>query len=97
MKQLLYGGLFLGVLALVVWLVFSWFEADKELRILCQQFDIGEPLERVTATLSTGNYLRVSNPKPSVVYVDSLFNFGRSSCRIDIADGVVSSTVYVKS
>ena len=97
MKWTLYGVLFLGTPVLAAWLVFSWFEADKELRILCQQFSIGQSLESVNATLATGDYLRVSHPKPSTLYVDSVYNLGRSSCRIDIVNGVLSSTVYVKA
>lgn len=43
----------LGVLA-VVWLVFSWFEAGKEIRILCSEFHVGMQREHVVHVLETG-------------------------------------------
>jgi len=45
-------------LVLASWMVVSWVEAEKEIRILCSTFVPGQPLEAVIATLETGHYLR---------------------------------------
>ncbi len=84
----------LGVLA-VVWLGFSWFEAGKEVRVLCSGFHTGMERESVVRTLETGDYLRYrSQADPGDrIFVDSLYDLGSSRCVIEFEDGrVVSAT-----
>jgi hypothetical protein len=82
----------LGLLV-VVWLVFSWFEAGKEISILCSEFHSGMEREHVVHTLETGDYLRYRHEAgvDSPIVVDSLYNLRSSRCVIEFEGGRVLS------
>lgn len=83
----------LGAL-LAAWLAFSWFEAEREIRILCSQFHPGLDRERVVRMLDTGEYLRyrpaAGSGDPAII-VDSLYNLRYSRCVIEFEAGRVAS------
>ena len=86
----------LGVIA-AVWLVFSWFEAEQELRILCSEFRPGLERKHVVHTLQTGEYLQYrteAGDDDPTISVDSLYNLGSSRCVIEFEAGRVVSTTY---
>ncbi len=86
----------LGVIA-AAWLVFSWFEAEQELRILCSEFHPGLEREHVVHTLQTGEYLRYrteAGADDPTISVDSLYSLGSSRCVIEFEAGRVVSTTY---
>ena len=86
----------LGVIA-AVWLVFSWFEAEQEVRILCSMFHPELEREHVVHTLETGEYLRYSVEAGSddpTISVDSLYNLGSPRCVIEFEAGRVVSVTY---
>ncbi len=86
----------LGVIA-AVWLVFSWFEAEQEIRLLCSHFHPGTDRERVVETLRTGEYLRYrteAGGNHRTIVVDSLYNLRTSRCVIEFEDGRVRSSAY---
>ncbi len=85
----------LGVLA-VAWLVFSWFEAGTEIRVLCSMFHPGMEREHVVHTLETGEHLRYRSKSDSddPILVDSLYNLGSSRCVVELEDGRVVSATY---
>ena len=84
------------VVVAILWLVFSWFEAEQEVRILCSMFHSGLEREQVVRTLQTGEYLRYrteAGADGSTISVDSLYNLGSSRCVIEFeSDRVVSAT-----
>ncbi|MDH3402614.1 MAG: hypothetical protein OES32_07670 [Acidobacteriota bacterium] len=85
----------LGLLA-VVWLVVSWFEAGKEIRVLCSGVHSGMEREHVLHTLETGAYLRYRGEAgpDDPISVDSLYNLRSTRCVIELEDGrVVSATL----
>lgn len=86
----------LGVL-LAVWLAFSWFEAEQEVRILCSMFHPGLEREHVFHTLETGSYLRYrteAGADEPAIFVDSLYTLGSSRCVIELEAGRVVSATY---
>ena len=86
----------IGVLV-SVWLVFSWFEAEQEIRILCSHFHPGMDHECVVETLRTGEYLRYrteAGGNHQTIVVDSLYNLRTSRCVIEFEDGRVRSSAY---
>jgi hypothetical protein len=86
----------LGAVA-AVWLVFSWFEAEKELRILCSDFHSALEREHVVRTLETGAYLRYrteADADDPTISVDSFYNLGSSRSVIAFEAGRVVSATY---
>ena len=80
-----------------VWLAFSWFEAEKELRVLCSNFHSGHNAAHVEEVLDTGDYLRYRTAGTDTgqrMYVDSVYNLGASNCAIEISGNTVVSSVY---
>ena len=80
-----------------VWLVFSWFEAKQEIRILCSQFHPGMEHNRVVETLQTSEYLRYrtkADGNHQTILIDSLYNLSTSRCAIEFQDGLVQSSTY---
>jgi hypothetical protein len=79
------------------WLVFSWFEADTEIRVLCSMFHPGLEREHVVHTLDTGEHLWYRTDADSVdapILVDSLFNLRLSRCVVEFEAGRVVSSTY---
>lgn len=86
----------LGVIA-ALWLVFSWFEAEQEVRILCSVFHPGMAREHVVHTLETGEYLRYrveADDNGQTILVDSLYNLRSTRCVIGFEAGRVVSSTY---
>ena len=81
---------------IAAWLIYSWFEAEKEIRVLCSVFHSGQDIESVIATLNTGEYLQYElQPSDSgqTIYVDSYYNLGTSSCAIEFSEKTAISSV----
>jgi len=89
--------LFLGFIATT----FLWFEAEKEVRILCSMITPGQPIDRVTETLNTGTFLEYRQAKLSgkeAIIVDSPYTLGNSRCLVDFSTGnLVLSSQYRQS
>ena len=80
-----------------VWLMFSWVEADQEIRILCSMFHEGMHKDAVVRTLNTGEYLRYRTTKTHAgqrLYVDSVYNLRTSNCVIEFSGKRVMSAAY---
>ncbi len=87
---------FVAVLA-YAWASFSWFEAEKEMRLLCAALGSGEPVPRATKVLDTGHYLRYARADGDsgpVIEVTSAYTLGSAHCTLRIADERVVSSVY---
>ncbi len=89
----------LGVLV-VAWLVFSWFEAEKEISILCSEFHPGLEREHVVHILDTGEHLwyrteagAAGGGDPTLI-VDSFYNLRSSRCVVEFEAGRVVSSTY---
>ena len=81
----------------IVWVVFSWFEAEQEVRILCSMFHAGLETEHVFHTLETGSYLKYKTEvggDASTILVDSLYTLGTSRCVVELEAGRVVSANY---
>jgi len=94
LKLVLQIGLFLGFLIGT----FFWFEAEKEVRILCSMFEADQHKEHVFETLDTGNLLEYRSKShengPGLV-VDSPFMLWSGRCTIKFsAEGIVQSAGY---
>ena len=85
----------LGAMA-AAWLLFSWFEADREIEVLCSMFQPGLDREEVVRTLETGEYLtyRVEGGGGATITVDSLYNLRSSRCVVEHEAGRVVSARY---
>jgi len=77
----------LGFLALVI----VWFEAEKEVRILCSMFQEGQTTESIERTLETGNLLNYSVDSRQIT-ATSGYTLNSSACVIQLTD---SDTVAV--
>jgi hypothetical protein len=79
--------------------VFIWFEAEKEIRILCGMFSEGQESEYVIKTLDTGNFLKyrwgpAGDQKELMVY--SAYNLWSSHCTVRFTEGtLVASSRYL--
>ncbi len=93
MKKFLALALTALFLALGSWLVFSWYEADTELRTLCEQFERQGALSEVRAALGTGEYIDVRSTAPHLI-VDSPWNLRTSSCRASFTEQQAASAEY---
>lgn len=92
LRSALAGLVFLGGAYLVV----TWTEAEKEIRILCSMFTPGKSEDQVVGILRTGNFLRYRADETPVGWaeagsdegrqgraslrVESPYNLGASSC-----------------
>lgn len=74
-------------------LVFSWFEAGTEIRVLCGGFAPGTSRERVEATLATGEYLRWRPDGPDGLSVSSPYDLGSTRCRVRFGPHGVTSAI----
>jgi flagellar basal body-associated protein FliL len=78
------------VAALTVFLLFIagvifWFEAEKEVQVLCSLFVEGKPVAEVVSILETGNLLAYSQG-PRLIYVESIITLGSSSCSVMVSE-----------
>lgn len=78
--------------------VFVWFEAEKELRILCAMFTPEQESEYVIRTLDTGNFLEYRWEKTGdekLLLVDSDYNLWSSRCTVSFSEEtLVASSRY---
>lgn len=87
------------VIVAAAWLIFSWFEAGKEISVLCSLFEEGQTLAEVERTLETGHYLRyqiTETESGQRIDVESIYNLGTTRCIIEVAGDRVISTAYVE-
>ncbi len=100
----------MGVLARVVstgaflivglWAALFWMEAEKEIRVLCDTFTPGTPLESVRATLETGRYLRsrlVLDDAGDRLVIDSARNLGQATCVLRLDGERVLESRYARA
>ena len=80
----------LGFLIIVIY----WFEAEKEVRILCSMLQKGQSVEEVQRTLDTGNLLRYT-VNPNEVVVHSIYTLNSTECTVRLSDETtVTESVY---
>lgn len=93
MKAKLAVGIGLGTLTLA-WIVFSWFEAGTEIRVLCSQFRAGMSRAEVVSVLETGEYLRYRGDTGAneAIFIDSLYGLGSTRCVVVFEGGRVASS-----
>lgn len=74
--------------------IFYWFEAEKEVRILCSMFGEGQSVEQVRETLDTGNLLNYTvNDKE--IMVNSKYTLNSTECKISLSESnMVIASVY---
>lgn len=96
MKRLRVSVYLVLVVAGLVWLGFSWREADREISALCSSaIHPGLETGQAMAVLDTGDYLRVrAGAGDGTLVVDSLYNLRSSRCVIEIEEGRVVSSNY---
>lgn len=74
--------------------VIYWFEAEKEVRILCSMFRAGQSVEHVQNTLDTGNFLHYTTNYEEMV-VNSAYTLNSTECIITISEAeIVTSAGY---
>lgn len=74
--------------------VFYWFEAEKEVRILCSMFQEGQSAASVQQTLDTGNLLSYSVNSDAIA-VNSMCTLNTSECIVSLSNSeTVTSSVY---
>ncbi len=78
-----------------VWSSFSWFEGERELRILCGLFQPGGSVGDVLRVLETGERLRfTTQDSGTVITAWSTSTLGGARCIVDTSDEVVVSSRY---
>lgn len=83
-----------GLLAAGLWAAFYWVEADKEIRILCQQMRPTMEMERVRGTLETALYMHwrlILDEDGDRLLMESRRNLGTSTCVVPLEDDAVAS------
>jgi hypothetical protein len=87
----------IGIALTIAYVVVSWIEADREIRILCGMFEPGQPRSHVVTTLETGEYLRYRT-RPSgraqEVQVSSYYNGLNSVCTVTLENDHVTATAH---
>ncbi|SMO40802.1 hypothetical protein [Gracilimonas mengyeensis] len=85
----------LGIALFLIYVagVVYWFEAEKEVRILCSMFNEGQSVEAVRHTLDTGNLLHYKE-SDDVIIVNSSYTMSTTECTVSLSDTatVVAST-----
>ena len=79
------------------WLTFSYYEAEKELKVLCSHFHPGQSRSKVERVLGTGEYLRYraqTGPDGERIVADSPFNLQRTRCVVTFDGAVVTGARY---
>lgn len=77
--------------------IFYWFEAEKEVRILCSVFEEGQPVEKVRETLDTGNLLTYTGNDEGIT-VNSIYTLNSTECMISLSESTeVIESVYSQS
>ncbi|WP_350213874.1 hypothetical protein [Gracilimonas sp.] len=77
--------------------IFYWFEAEKEVRVLCSIFAEGKSVEMVRKTLDTGNLLNYSD-KDKGITVNSIYTLNSAECTISLSESTaVIESVYRQS
>jgi len=87
----------IGLALTIVYVVVSWIEADREIRVLCSLFESGQPRSHVVATLDTGEYLRYrthASGEGDEVRVSSYYNGLHTACTVTLEDDHVTASTY---
>jgi len=80
----------LGFLIVVIY----WFEAEKEVRILCSMFQKGQSVEDVHRTLDTGNLLSYTK-NPDEIVVHSIYTLNSTECTVRLSNkAMVTESMY---
>jgi hypothetical protein len=97
MKRLRTLAKIVGSALTIVYVVVSWIEAEREIRVLCSMVEPGQPLSHVVATLNTGEYLRYRT-RPSgeaqEVRVSSYYNGLHTACTVSLDNGHVTASAH---
>jgi hypothetical protein len=97
MKRLWTLAKIVGLALTVAYVVVSWIEADREIRILCSMFEPGQTVSHVVTTLETGEYLRY-RIRPSgmaqEVRVSSYYNGLNTACTVTLENDHVTATAH---
>jgi len=86
-----------GSMLTLMYVVVSWVEAEREVRVLCSGFEPGQHVEQVVATLDTGEYLRYqvgALDARQEIYVSSYYNGLRTACTVAMDDEHVTQSTY---
>lgn len=89
----------IGMILFLAFIVatFFWFEAEKEVRILCSMFHPDQSSEQVIQTLETGHHLE-SLQEGDQINVNSSKTLGTTLCTVQFSDtGTVISSQYTQS
>jgi hypothetical protein len=86
-----------GSVLTLLYVVVSWIEAEREIRVLCSGFEAGQRVEQVVATLETGEYLRYQVGGIDArreIYVSSFYNGLRTACTVAMDEEGVTESTY---
>ena len=78
---------------LLLLLVIFWYEADKEVRILCGEISNGISIERVEKILGTGEFLhykKLAGSQGTIITTSSSYNAGTSDCTVLFSEDDIS-------
>lgn len=82
---------------LALYLVFSWIDAGREVRVLCTMFPPKTTLDAVLTTLDTGEYLYYTvtpSSERTQIVVGSYYNLLHTACTVDLNAGVVTAATH---
>jgi hypothetical protein len=97
MKHLWTLAKIVGIALTIAYMVVSWVEAEREIRVLCSMFEPGQPLDHVIATLHTGEYLRYQTGtagEAEQVKVSSYYNGLHTACTVTLDGEHVTERTY---
>lgn len=97
MKHLWSLAKIVGIALSIVYVVVSWVEAEREIRVLCSMFEPGQPLDHVIATLRTGEYLRYqteTSEGKQQVKASSYYNALHTACTVTLDGEQVTKRTY---
>jgi hypothetical protein len=97
MKHLWTLAKIVGIALTIAYVVVSWVEAEREIRVLCSMFEPGQPLDHVIATLHTGEYLRYQTGtagEAEQVKVSSYYNGLHTACTVTLDGEHVTERTY---
>ena len=86
-----------GSMLTLTYVVVSWIEAEREIRVLCSGFEPGQRVEQVVATLETGEYLRYqigSVDEGQEIRVSSYYNGLSTACTVAMDEEHVTQNTY---
>jgi len=97
MKSYLKLFVFLFLSLTYIYGVISWFEAEKEVHILCSMFPKGNNAGNLIKTLETGHYLQyqqIEHGDTQHIHFDSRTDLRNSGCNLVIKNNIIQSNTY---